>query len=223
MAVRLLEMAKNLQPQEYKRLAHKTSMRPDGPGRWVGIPNEMANLAHEITCQNGAEVITALFEQLSKANTTGGPIRVGGVEEQNAHAVAYAAAHQLANEVLEGKPLSITVADLERLDQLVCAEACAVADERSAVPKGRRRVMLRGPGDRPIVNSVEKRPLTLAQYDVVKALLEAGERGLSKDELDRKSKHGDARRILKRLAESDSDWKAVISFPGLPGGGYRIG
>ena len=59
MAVRLLEMTKNLQPQEYKRLVHETSMRPDGPGRWAVIPNEMANLAHEITCQNGAEVITA--------------------------------------------------------------------------------------------------------------------------------------------------------------------
>jgi len=41
--------------------------------------------------------------------------------------------------------------------------------------------------------------------------------------LDRKSKHGDTRKILKRLAESDPDWKAVIHFPGKPGVGYRIG
>jgi len=65
--------------------------------------------------------------------------------------------------------------------------------------------------------------LTRPQYGVVKALLEAGERGLSKDELDHKSKHGDARKILKRLAESDADWKAVIHFPGKPGVGCRIG
>jgi hypothetical protein len=105
-------MTKGLQPQEYKRLVHETRTEPDGSGRWVGVPNEMANLAHEIICQNGAEVITALFEQLSRANTTGGPIRAGGVEERNAHAAAYAAASQLANEVLQGKPLSITAADL---------------------------------------------------------------------------------------------------------------
>jgi hypothetical protein len=84
------------------------------------------------------------------------------------------------------------------------------------------RVVLRRLGERPVVGGVEKGRLTLPQYDVVKALLDAGERGLSKDDLDRKSKHGDARKILKRLAESDPDWKAVISFPDKPGGGYRI-
>jgi hypothetical protein len=85
------------------------------------------------------------------------------------------------------------------------------------------RIVLRGPGERPVVGGVEKGPLTLPQYEVVKALLEAGQRGLSKDELDRKSKRGDARKILKRLAESDAGWSAVISFPGKPGRGYRIG
>jgi hypothetical protein len=85
-----------------------------------------------------------------------------------------------------------------------------------------RAVLLGAPGERPIVDGIEKSALTLPQYDVVKALLEAGKRGLSKDELDRKSKHGDARKILKRLAESDPDWKAVIYFPGKTGGGYRI-
>ena len=69
---------------------------------------------------------------------------------------------------------------------------------------------------------VEKRPLTRPQYDVVKALLEAGEPGLSKDELDRKSKRGDARKILRRLADSDPDWEAVIRLPGRPGVRYRI-
>lgn len=84
------------------------------------------------------------------------------------------------------------------------------------------RVVLGAPGERPTIGGLEKAPLTLAQHDVVRVLLEAGERGLTKDELDQKSKRGDARKILKRLAESDTDWRAVISFPGKPGGGYRI-
>jgi hypothetical protein len=92
-----------------------------------------------------------------------------------------------------------------------------------ASPEEGQRVILRGPGERPIVRDGEKDPLSRAQYDVVKALLDAGERGLTKDGLDRQSKRGDARKILKRLAESDPDWKAVIHFPGKPGRGYRIG
>ena len=55
-----------------------------------------------------------------------------------------------------------------------------------------RVVVLRDPSVRPVVRGFEKDPLTRAQYDVVKALWDAGESGLSKDELDRKSKHGDA-------------------------------
>jgi hypothetical protein len=84
------------------------------------------------------------------------------------------------------------------------------------------RVVLRAPGERPLVCGEEKNKLTRQQYAVVKALLEAGERGLSKDELDRKSQCGDARKILKRLAQSDPGWEAVIHFGGIPGGGYRI-
>ncbi|MFT5528138.1 MAG: hypothetical protein ACI9HK_006126 [Pirellulaceae bacterium] len=63
---------------------------------------------------------------------------------------------------------------------------------------------------------------TSAQYDVVLALLNASDKGLTKDELEKNSKHGDSRKILKRLAEKDSDWNAVISFPGSTGMGYRI-
>jgi hypothetical protein len=73
------------------------------------------------------------------------------------------------------------------------------------------------------VCGAEQDRLTAPQYDVVKALIEAGERGLSKDELDRNSKHGDARNILKRLAKSNSIWKDVIHFAGKTGGRYRIG
>lgn len=83
-------------------------------------------------------------------------------------------------------------------------------------------VLLFGQGKPPIVNGSKKEPLTNAQFDVVSALIEAGDKGLTKDALDSRSGHGDARKILKRLADSDSDWKAVISFPGKTGKGYRI-
>lgn len=75
---------------------------------------------------------------------------------------------------------------------------------------------------RPVVNGTEKPTLTNAQYDVVLALLQTGDKGLTKDELDRESRRGDARKILKRLSDADSDWQSVISFPGTTGKGYRI-
>lgn len=69
----------------------------------------------------------------------------------------------------------------------------------------------------------KEKKLTTPQYDVVKALLAAGNDGLSKDALDQKGKHGDARKILSRLRESDPDWAKVIVMPGRPhSGGYRI-
>jgi hypothetical protein len=106
---------------------------------------------------------------------------------------------------------------------VVTAPPSGVATPPTGRTAGAPRVVLRGPAEGPFVLGREKRPLTLAQYDVVKALLDAGERGLSKDELDRQSGHGDARKLLKRLAALDDDWQAVIHFPGKPGGGYRIG
>ena len=73
-----------------------------------------------------------------------------------------------------------------------------------------------------IANGTEKKKLTNAQYDVVLALLQTGDIGLTKDDLNRNSKRGDALGVLRRLAKGDSDWKSVISFPGKTGGGYRI-
>ncbi len=84
------------------------------------------------------------------------------------------------------------------------------------------RVVLHGPADPPIVNGKEKDPLTTAQYCAVKALLDAGDNGLTKDMLDKKSGHGDTRKILKRLAEKDPDWKNVIHFAETTGKRYRI-
>jgi hypothetical protein len=123
----------------------------------------------------------------------------------------------LSASAAEGLTLAEAVAWLS-------APAGTLAKQKvAAEPTNGGRVVLGGPGECPIVGGVEKRPLTRAQYDVVNTLLEAGERGLSKDELDRRSKRGDARKILKRLAESDPGWNAVIQFPKIPGVGYRIG
>jgi hypothetical protein len=84
------------------------------------------------------------------------------------------------------------------------------------------RVVLGGRADGPIVLGKTKRKLTMAQYNVVKALLDAGESGLTKDELVSHSRHTDARMILTRLADKDEDWKQVIHLAGQTGGGYRI-
>ena len=75
---------------------------------------------------------------------------------------------------------------------------------------------------KPTVKGKKKDVLTNARYDVVLALLNAGEEGLTKDELDHKSEHTDAHKLLKRVAESDPDWASVIPLPGKPGKGYRI-
>lgn len=85
-----------------------------------------------------------------------------------------------------------------------------------------KAVKLFGPGEQPEVNGKRKPTLTPARYDAVKALIAAGESGLTKDELDRNSGHGDARKTLKRLAENDRDWRKALSFPGTTGKRYRI-
>ena len=83
-------------------------------------------------------------------------------------------------------------------------------------------VKLFGPGEQPEVCGKPKPTLTAARYDGVQTLIEAGDTGLTKDELDRKSGHIEARKTLKRLADSDRDWKCVLLFPGTTGKRYRI-
>ena len=73
------------------------------------------------------------------------------------------------------------------------------------------------------VKGKEKRGLSEPQMDVLQALYEAGEKGLSKTQLELNSGHSDARGILKRLIKDDPDWAAVIHFPGKAHRGYRLG
>ena len=98
----------------------------------------------------------------------------------------------------------------------------APAEEQDGSPAS--AVVLQGRGKPVVVFGKQKGALTKAQYDVVEALLIAGENGLSKDSLEVEGKHSDARRVLKRLANGDPDWGRVILFPGKGGQGlkYRI-
>jgi hypothetical protein len=119
----------------------------------------------------------------------------------------------------------------EEVEKLTLADAAsllarepATTGQRDKSTRGRSepRVVLRGREEGPIVLGKPKRKLTTPQYNVVQALLDAGDGGLTKDELVSKSGHEDARGILTRLAEKDADWKEVIHFAGQTGGGYRI-
>jgi hypothetical protein len=83
-------------------------------------------------------------------------------------------------------------------------------------------VSLGGRGDQQLVRGKVKPRLTTARYDVIKELIDAGDKGLTGDDLVNNSGHGGAVNILKNLARSDRDWGAVILLPGRPGGRYRI-
>jgi hypothetical protein len=82
-------------------------------------------------------------------------------------------------------------------------------------------VVLISPSVRPFVLGRSKTKLTPAQFRVVKALMAAGEAGLTKARLLKVT--GDAINVLKRLAKSDEDWAAVIHLPGQSGRRYRLG
>jgi hypothetical protein len=121
MARRLLDLTRGLTPEEYRKRAQEYNTRAG---------HALSMLAHEIKCQNGAEIVTALFDQLTTANESGRLIQAGPVSEANAHAAAFAASHQLANELLNGEPLSIGVEDLDRLQILVDREAAGAEWDR---------------------------------------------------------------------------------------------
>ncbi len=83
-------------------------------------------------------------------------------------------------------------------------------------------VVLGKAGDKPVIRGKPQKPLTVARYHVVKALLDAGDDGLTGDDLVNKSGHGGAVNMLKALAKSGPDWEAAILLAGQPGARYRI-
>lgn len=112
------------------------------------------------------------------------------------------------------------------------AEAAVDAGSSAAAPGGPNppaspgpawpQVALSGQASQPVVCGKPKPLLGPAQYNAVQALLEAGPAGLSKDELVRRSGHGDAVRVIKRLRASDPDWAAVLPLPGRSWKHYRV-
>jgi hypothetical protein len=87
----------------------------------------------------------------------------------------------------------------------------------------RYAIVLRSIDEQPVVNGVKKAAIrSTVAYDGLRALIQAGEQGLTKDRLDRQSRHTDTRKSLRELAESDPDWKTVILLPGTAGMRYRV-
>lgn len=103
------------------------------------------------------------------------------------------------------------------------AGAVELPEERRAVAKSASgAIVLYNLKDCPFVLGKRKSPLSTPRYAVVKALIEAGEQGLTKDGLVKASGKGGAVNIMKGLAGSDKDWEAVLLLPGKTGGRYRI-
>jgi hypothetical protein len=124
----------------------------------------------------------------------------------------------LAEKVDELFAVPLHVALVAPLHAVLPVDASGGVTPESPAPL----VILGKPGDEPTVNGVRKTKLTTPRYNVVKALLAAGDGGLSKDSLANESGHGDAHRVLKRLADSDPDWALVIQMAGKTGCRYRI-
>jgi hypothetical protein len=83
-------------------------------------------------------------------------------------------------------------------------------------------LILRKPGEAPIVRGRPKKPLTHCQYKVLRALADAAPNRLSLESLTEKSKISDVRGVLTRLRKADPDYAAVIDMAGAAGVGYGI-
>jgi len=85
-----------------------------------------------------------------------------------------------------------------------------------------KSIILQGMGKPVVVLGKNKPPISDASYHAVSALLKAGEIGLSKDELDRECGASDSRKLLRKLCDSDPEWRTVILMPGARGKRYRV-
>lgn len=82
-------------------------------------------------------------------------------------------------------------------------------------------IVLNGPLNPPVIYGKPK-PVTAAEYNVLKALLDAGSAGLAKDLLASNSGHEGAVNILKRLAKKGDGWDRLIALPKTKNRGYRL-
>jgi len=94
------------------------------------------------------------------------------------------------------------------------------ASEKDA--KAECAVAIRSAEAREVVVNGETKHVTPAGFDVIKVLVAEYPGRLSQDVLISKSKHTDARGILKRLRKSDRDWKKAIMMAETTGRGYGI-
>ena len=104
------------------------------------------------------------------------------------------------------------------------APAASGSKSEPAADKARSgvAVLLSNQSEAPIVRGKVKPRLSVPRFNVVQALIAAGDKGLTGDELVNKSGHGGAVNTLKTLAKSDADWGAIILLPGGPGKRYRL-
>ena len=155
------------------------------------------------------------------------------IEEQIADIQTYTT--QIGERLGEGSlpPVPTYIVAIRRWTTKLSAEGASAPRAEGAASSGPSSasapaqegepVVLRGRDAPPLVMEKPKPTISDTQYDVVEALLRAPDRRLSMKELGDESGHDDARKALKRLADSDPDWKAVIHFPGKAGRKYRIG
>lgn len=81
-------------------------------------------------------------------------------------------------------------------------------------------VILYGRGYPPSVSGHLRKKLSNRQYDLIVALLKAGEEGLTKDFME--SVVPSARRMLTKLRRDDDHWRSAIQMAEETGQGYRI-
>ena len=123
---------------------------------------------------------------------------------------------QILKEIEKGESLR-EVAEVFGMSPANVHRVAKLERQKAAVIIGSRN-------EPPIVLNEPKPILTTGQYDVVRALLNAGRDGLSKSELGEFSGHPTtALKILRNLKNSDPGWAKVIIFPqARQRGGYRI-
>jgi hypothetical protein len=105
------------------------------------------------------------------------------------------------------------------------SQACATPRETApprAPTQNQPPVVLPTDPTHPVLVLGKQKPaITIPQRNVIATLLKCMPKSLSREELEAKSGHKDARHILKRLAR-DADWRKVILFSGRTRTGYRV-
>jgi len=94
------------------------------------------------------------------------------------------------------------------------------AEDEPAPVAASKCVQLFGLREQPVVNDRRKSVLGERQYELIQRLIEAGEGGCSKSQLEVITSN--YWKSLKSLKESDDDWNSVIHFPGVAYGSYWI-